>query len=442
MLKYLILITIYEVSTLHLKNNILYLIITIFITSLIFISGCSYLQDEKISESHTTPTTNIKTFDEPNFPQGFDHTKNLDSPSDVPDEIKVIWEAWKYIQDDYVDQESLDPKIMAEEAIKAMIASIGDPQTTYIKPEVLAGSFGDMYKGNFEGIGAHVTINSAGKIVIVAPIEGGPAKAAGIKSGDIILSVDGKSIEGLSLLEVVALIRGPKGSTVTIEVKHLAMQKNETIEIIRDVIVLPTVLLRSSEDDPYAHIRITNFYPNTNDQLKNILKNLEKRNYQGIILDLRGNPGGTLKAAIEVTSQFLEDGIVMYSIDGKGKRTDYKVLPEGLATKKPMVVLINRGSASSSEVLAGAIQDTNRGLIIGSRSYGKGGINILRQLSNKGGLYITIKYWFTPNGTRIHETGIQPDIIVTDSDPKIADINQLNKAKEELKKIITNKSEA
>ena len=132
----------------------------------------------------------------------------------------------------------------------------------------------------------------------------------------------------------------------------------------------------------------------------------------------------------------------MYSVDGKGKRINYNVIPKGLATKKPMVVLINRGSASSSEVLAGAIQDQNRGLIIGTRSYGKGGINILRQLSNKGGVYITTKYWFTPNGTRINETGIQPDIIVTDSDPKIADINQLNKAKQELKKIITNQSEA
>jgi len=427
---------------LHLKNNILYLSITVFSTLSIFISGCSYFQDEKISDTNSTPIINVKTFDQPDIPKGFDHTQNLDSPSDVPDEIKIIWEAWKYIQDDYVDQESLDPKIMAEEAIKAMIASIGDPQTSYIKPEVLTGSFGDMYKGNFEGIGAHVTVNSAGKIVIVAPIEGGPAKAAGIKSGDIILSVDGKSIEGLSLLEVVSLIRGPKGSTVILEVKHLAAQENETIEIIRDVIVLPTVLLRSTEDDPYAHIRITNFYPNTNDQLKDILSNLEKRDYQGIILDLRGNPGGTLKAAIEVSSQFLEDGIVMYSIDGKGNRTDYKVFSGGLATKKPMVVLINRGSASSSEVLAGAIQDRNRGIIIGSRSYGKGGINILRQLSNKGGVYITTKYWFTPNGTRINETGIQPDIIVTDSDPKTADINQLNKAKEELKKIISNKSEA
>ena len=426
----------------YLKNNILYLSITVFSTLSIFISGCSYFQNEKISDTNSAPIINVKTFDQPDIPKGFDHTQNLDSPSDVPDEIKIIWEAWKYIQDDYVDQESLDPKIMAEEAIKAMIASIGDPQTSYIKPEVLTGSFGDMYKGNFEGIGAHVTVNSAGKIVIVAPIEGGPAKAAGIKSGDIILSVDGKSIEGLSLLEVVSLIRGPKGSTVILEVKHLAAQENETIEIIRDVIVLPTVLLRSTEDDPYAHIRITNFYPNTNDQLKNILSNLEKRDYQGIILDLRGNPGGTLKAAIEVSSQFLEDGIVMYSIDGKGIRSDYKVFSGGLATKKPMVVLINRGSASSSEVLAGAIQDRNRGIIIGSRSYGKGGINILRQLSNKGGVYITTKYWFTPNGTRINETGIQPDIIVTDSDPKTADINQLNKAKEELKKIISNKSEA
>ena len=238
----------------YLKNNILYLSITVFSTLSIFISGCSYFQDEKISDTNSTPIINVKTFDQPDIPKGFDHTQNLDSPSDVPDEIKIIWEAWKYIQDDYVDQESLDPKIMAEEAIKAMIASIGDPQTSYIKPEVLTGSFGDMYKGNFEGIGAHVTVNSAGKIVIVAPIEGGPAKAAGIKSGDIILSVDGKSIEGLSLLEVVSLIRGPKGSTVILEVKHLAAQENETIEIIRDVLVLPTVILRSTEDDPYAHI--------------------------------------------------------------------------------------------------------------------------------------------------------------------------------------------
>ena len=425
-----------------LKNTSLYIFSALFITLSIFNSACSNFSNNKNETSPVTTITNTKTIDEPYFPKGYDHTKNLNSPSEVPDEIKIIWEAWKYLQDDYVEQNSLNPKIMAEEAVKAMIASVGDPQTSYIKPEVLTGSFGDMYKGNFEGIGAHVTANSAGKIVIVAPIEGGPAKAAGIKSGDIILSVNGKSIEGLSLLEVVALIRGPKGSTVMVEVKHLGKQDPETIEIIRDVIVLPTVLLRTAEDDPYAHIRITNFYPNTNDQLQKILKNLEKYNYQGIILDLRGNPGGTLKAAIEVTSQFLTDGIIMYSVDGKGNRTDYKVLPKGLATKKPLIVLINRGSASSSEVLAGAIQDRNRGIIIGTRSYGKGGINILRQLSNEGGVYITTKYWFTPNGTRINETGIQPDIIVSDSDLKTADINQLNTAKEELKKIINNESEA
>ena len=424
----------------YLKNNILYLLISIFTALAILMTGCFSLNTQKNNQNNTS--LDIKTFNEPNFPQGFDHTKSLDSPPNVPDEIKIIWEAWKYIQDDYVNQESLDPKIMAEEAVKAMIATVGDPHTSYIKPEVLSGSFGDMYKGNFEGIGAHVTINAAGKIVIVAPIEGGPAKAAGIKSGDIILSVDGKSIEGFSLLEAIVLIRGPKGSTVTLEVKHLASQQYQTIEIVRDVIVLPTVLLRSSEDDIYAHIRITNFYPNTPDQLKNILKKLDKTNNEGIILDLRDNPGGTLKAAIEVTSQFLDGGIVMYSVDGKGNRANYNVIPKGLSTKKPMVVLINRGSASSSEVLAGAIQDRNRGLIIGTRSYGKGGINVLRQLSNKGGVYITTKYWFTPNGTRINETGIQPDIIVTDSDPKVADINQLNKAKEELKKIIANQSKA
>jgi carboxyl-terminal processing protease len=283
-------------------------------------------------------------------------------------------------------------------------------------------------------------MNRAGKLIIVSPIDGSPAKAAGIRAGDIVLEVDGESLEGIGLMEAVALIRGPKGSVVTLLVKHLGDLDPVEIEITRGVILLPSIYLRSEPDDRYAHIRVTDFYPNTVTQLKETLKEVIDDGAQGLILDLRNNPGGTLDSVVDVASQFLDGGLVLYQMDGNGNRIDYSVRKGGIALDIPTVVLVNEGSASSSEVLVGALQDRGRATIIGSTTYGKGSVNHMRRLSNGGGLYITIGYWYTPLGRLIQEDGLKPDILVESRDPQTADIEQLKRAKSELD-LLTNYTE-
>ena len=372
------------------------------------------------------------TADAPEFPQVQPIETKLTPPADVPEDMKIVWESWQLLLQDFVDPSKLDPEAMSEQAIRGMLTVLGDTQTAYVRPEVLQGDFGDMFRGNFEGIGAHVSMNRAGKVVIIAPIAGSPAEAAGIRSGDIIVEVEGESLEGMSLLEAVALIRGPGGTTVTLLVKHLGALDPILIEVVRGVIVLESVLLRSEPGTAFAHVRLTNFYPNTIDQLREILLKAMEEGAKGLILDLRGNPGGTLDAAVEVASQFLDDGLVLYSISGNGSRTEWTVRKGGIAKDLPMVVLVNEGSASSSEVLAGALQDHNRAQVIGSKSFGKGSVNILRRLSNGGGLYITIAHWFTPLGRLIQDEGIIPDIEVVERDARDADVKQLKRAIEEL----------
>jgi carboxyl-terminal processing protease len=363
------------------------------------------------------------------------------APRDVPEELTIIWEAWQHLNEDYVDKSALDPEAFTEQAIRGMLTVLGDPQTSYVRPEVLAASFQDVFEGKFEGIGAHVDMNLAGKLLIVAPIAGSPAEAAGIRPGDTVLGVDGESIEGLSLLEAVARIRGPEGSLVRLLIKHLGAIDPVEITVRRGVIPLTSVYLRSQPGDRFAHIRISSFYPNTVDQLREIVLKAMEDGAEGLILDVRDNPGGTLDGVVDVTSQFLEEGLlVLYDINGEGRRQDWIVRPGGVAKDIPMVVLTNAGSASSSEVLVGALQDHNRAKVIGATSYGKGSVNILRRLSNGGGLYITISHWYTPLGRMIDHEGLVPDIEVVDRVARDADVKQLERAIEELGLIVGEKA--
>ena len=382
---------------------------------------------------------NVNGVDEPAFPHITQSEIVFDNPPDVPKDLAIIWETWKFLNQDYVDRRNLNPENMSEEAVKGMITSLGNRDMGYVPPNIMAGSFQDVFRGDFEGIGAHVQNNAKGKLVIISPIEGGPAKAAGIRSGDIILEVDGQSLEGLTVLESVAKIRGPKGSKVKLLVQHLGAIDPVVIEIVRGRIPLTSVLLRSKPGERFAHIRITNFYPNTVEQLKQIIDDTVRNGSEGMILDLRDNPGGTLDAVVDVASQFLKEGIVLYDINGYGRKNEWKVRQGGIATDIPLVVLVNNGSASSSEVLVGALQDHQRATVIGTSTYGKGSVNILRQLSNGGGLYITISHWYTPLGRMIQEKGLKPDIEITDRIQKEADIKQLNRAIQELKALIESK---
>ncbi len=375
----------------------------------------------------------------PYFPQVVPPDKPVARPDAVPQDLGVVWEAWSHLLRDYVDPSELNGEDFTERAIRGMLTVLGDPQTSYLSPEVLQGSFQDVFRGNFEGIGAHVNLNRDGKLVIISPIPGGPAEAAGIRAGDIILEADGESLEGLSLLEAVTKVRGPKGSTVQLLVKHLGALDPVLIPVVRDEIPLVSVQTRSQPDDRFAHIRITQFYPTTPDDLRDAVLEAMAGGAEGLILDVRDNDGGTLDSVVGIASLFLkpENDLVLYVEKGDGTRTNWPVrdgtqIIEGV----PMVMLINERSASSSEVLAGALQDHGRATIIGETSFGKGSVNILRQLSNGGGLYITIAHWHTPTGRLIHGEGITPDIEVTHRDAREQDIQQLRRAIEELTSMV------
>ena len=363
-----------------------------------------------------------------------------ETPKELPEDLKAIWEAWVLLNREYVDQEKLaDPDDFTEAAIRGMTSVLEDSGTYYLPPRVASTMRQDI-QGRFEGIGAHVNMNAAGKLLIVAPIEGSPAEEAGILAGDIILEVDGESIEGLSLMEAVSKIRGPRGTIVRLLVLHLGAIDPIEIPVRRGVIPLTSVRLRSDEGDRFAHIRITDLYANTPEQLRNTLQEVIDGGAEGLILDIRTNPGGILDATIQVTSEFLDDGLVMYSLDGDGNRINYEVRRGGIAKDIPMVVLINEFTASAPEIIAGALQDHGRATIIGATSFGKGSVNIPRELSNGGGISITIRKWYTPDGRLIDGEGVVPDIEVTHRDPQRADVMQLERAIEELEALLGHKT--
>lgn len=370
----------------------------------------------EVSRTDLSPSIEVVPLDEP-----------LEAPSEVPEELQAIWDVWAILTREHVDRSELDPEAFTEAAIRGMLSALGDPHTNYVRPEAFEIESGDL-QGKFEGIGANVSMRLDGKLQIVAPIKGSPAEAAGLRPADVILEVDGVSIVGLSLLEAVARIRGPRGSTVDLLILHLGSLDPEHIFVVRDVIPLESVLLRSEPGDRIAHIRITSFYADTAENLAASVREAIDGGAEALILDVRDNPGGLLQSVVDVTSQFLDEGLVLYEVDGAGRRTNWNVRDTGETIDVPMVVLTNEFSASASEILAGALQDYERATVVGATTFGKGSVNVLRRLSNDGGLYITFARWFTPLGRPIEGEGVIPDIEVADRDRQKAEATQLEKA--------------
>ena len=412
-----------------------FVLVAALFAALIWGAACGDPAEEETTEPSATAVATESdgqvTSSEPTLPEVMDPEIPLIAPSEVPEELKVIWEVWALLTREHVDRAKLDPVEATEAAIRGLIVPLGDTQTAYVSPEYMQTEAQDL-QGNFEGIGARVQTRLDGKLIIVSPIEGGPAEAAGIKAGDVILEVNGESIEGLSTLEAVTLIRGPRGTTVVLLVQHLGDIDPVEISIVRDKIPLESVLLRSRPGDEIAHIRLTDFYADTAEKLRQTINEVVDDGAKALIIDVRNNPGGLLSSAIDVTSQFLDNGLVLYEVDGSGRRTNFNVRHGGVATDIPMVVLTNEGSASASEILAGAIQDHDRALVIGAKTFGKGTVNAFRRLSNGAGLYMSVARYYTPAGRQIEDMGVEPDIEVTARDQQTADTDQLNKALEVL----------
>jgi carboxyl-terminal processing protease len=318
--------------------------------------------------------------------------------------LGVVGQAWDIIFRDYVDKDKLDAEALAQGAIRGMVEALDDPYTAYLDATAYELNQRDL-EGKFEGIGAHVAAQD-GQVVIIAPIAGSPAEKAGIRAGDVILEVDGQSIAGMSLVEVVLIVQGPRGTTVTLSVLHEGETEPEVIEIVRAEIEMPSVRFEMMDD--IAYINITNFSERTAEELSPVLEEVN-RQASGIILDLRSNPGGLLSTVVAVTSFFLKEGVVLDVVDNEGNSSAYKVEPGRVATDLPVVVLVNEYSASGSEVLAGALQDYGRAVIAGKKTYGKGSANQMFGLEDGSALYITYARWLTPKGRLIEGEGLPPD---------------------------------
>ncbi|MBA7660155.1 putative CtpA-like serine protease [subsurface metagenome] len=327
------------------------------------------------------------------------------TPPGLEEGLDSIAEAWDVIVNDYVDKDRLDTDTLSQAAIKGMMEALDDPYSAYLDAETYQLSLSDL-AGKFEGIGAYVAVKDE-QIMIIAPIADSPAAEAGIKAGDIILEINGRAASEMSLVEAVLYIRGPKGTSVMLLILHQGETEPEEIEIVRAEIEVPSVYFEMKGD--IAYINITYFSERTNEELSPVLQSITQEAATGIILDLRSNPGGLLQTVVDVASRFLKEGVVVDVVDNQGKHTTSTVKPKGITTDLPLVVLVDSYSASGSEVLAGALQDYARATIAGTRTYGKGSVNILYQLKDGSGLYLTTARWLTPNGRPIEGEGIDPD---------------------------------
>lgn len=308
-------------------------------------------------------------------------------------------------------------------ALKGMLQGL-DPHSTFMTPEEYK-EMQETTSGEFFGVGIEISLEN-GQVVVVAPIEDTPAFRAGLQSGDVILLIDGQPTQELSLQEVVSRIRGAKGSEVELSILHNNSKTPQTVRITRDAI--PVVSVKSKQlEDGYYWVRLTRFSERTTEELKEALKQAEKESaasggLKGLVLDLRSNPGGLLDQAVNVSDVFLDNGVIV-SIKGRegGVQRTHTARKQADDVAVPMVVLINAGSASASEIVAGALRDQKRALILGERSFGKGSVQNIIPLSDGSGLKLTVALYYTPNGSSIQAEGIVPDFEVIFEPPRTED---------------------
>jgi len=341
--------------------------------------------------------------------------------------FEPFWETWNYVNEQFVDQ-PVDHTLMMRGAIDGMLASLGDPHTSYMDPEIFQQQNAPL-QGEYEGIGAWVDV-SGEFLIIISPMPGSPAEAAGLKPDDQVIAVDGEDMTGIEGNLVLRRILGEAGTDVTLTIFRPSSNESFDVTITRQKITIPSVTGEMLEND-IAYVQLINFGDKTHQDLKKILRDLLKEKPVGLILDLRNNGGGYLNTAIDVTSEFVNQSPIMYEVFGDGERITYKAKPNGLATDIPLVVLINEGTASASEITAGAIQDYERGVLVGKTSYGKGSVQNWVTLQNdQGAIRVTIARWLTPNERQINELGLTPDIEVeiTEEDIEAERDAQLEKA--------------
>jgi len=329
-----------------------------------------------------------------------------------PKDFHLFWQAWSLIERNFVDQDVLESKELTYGAIEGLLESLGDiGHTRFLTPEERQEQR-TAIQGRIEGIGAEVTMRD-GRITIVTPIDGGPAQQAGLRPGDVVVSVDGEDVSGQDLQDVVDKVRGPAGTTVTIVIFRPDEQRFHEYTITRASVQVRNVRWEMLPDAGVAHIRISQFAGGVTDDLRTALTEARAQGATGVVLDLRNNPGGLLDQAIGVTSEFLGEGTILLEENRDGDRRSYTVRSGGLWTDMPVVVLINRGSASGSEVVAGALQDHQRATLVGERTFGTGTVLSTFQLDDGSAMLLAVANWLTPSGRQIKGNGIEPDVAIS-----------------------------
>lgn len=330
---------------------------------------------------------------------------------EIPAEFSTFWEAWSFLNEQFYGNIPPDQERVYG-AIKGMVASFDDQHTSFIDP-VRAAIISENMQGSFSGIGATVRMDETGRLIIVDPMLDQPAFKAGLRPEDVVVSIDGETLEGLSLYEAVSLIRGPVDSTVVLTILREDTPEPFEVPITRAKIELEVVEARLLEEaEGLGYVRLTQFSNGASEKVSEAIEDLLSKGVTALILDLRSNPGGLLSEAVDVGSLFIEEGpIVVEKLKG-GEEKVFEAKRPNPVFELPIVVLVNEGSASASEIVAGAIQDTGRGQVIGQQTFGKGSVQLPHHLSDGSELRVTIAEWLTPSGRQIHGEGITPDVVV------------------------------
>ncbi len=339
------------------------------------------------------------------------HPHQITQATGQPAEFGTFWQTWEIVHDHFVDRAALDATELEYGAIRGMVAALDDPgHTTFMTPAELARQRSDI-SGKFTGIGAYLGVKQ-GLPMIVSPFEGSPAERAGVRAGDIIMEIDGQDATRWSMSDIVDSIRGKEGTEVILTLLRPDDGQSLEIAITRGEITVPAATWAMVSGTEVAMIRLSQFSANANKELSTAIREAKAAGATSLIVDVRNNPGGLLEQAIRVTSQFLGSGNVLQQEDAQGHRQAFPVKKGGLALEIPLVVLINPGSASSAEIFAGAIQDHQRGLVVGETTFGTGTVLEPFTLDDGSGLLLGTSQWLTANGRRIRKQGIEPDVTV------------------------------
>jgi carboxyl-terminal processing protease len=352
------------------------------------------------------------------------------TPADQQALFAPFWETWDLVHENYVDQ-PIDDLGLMRGAISGMLAALGDAHTTYMTPDEFQQA-NESLEGEYEGIGAWVDVTGE-YVIIVSAMRGSPAYQAGLQPNDTVIAVNGEDMTGIPGDLVLQRILGPAGTDVTLTIQREDKEPFD-VTITRDNIVVPMTEYEML-DNNVGYVALLTYGDNSTEQLRAAIQDLLSQGAEGLVFDLRNNGGGYLNTAIEVVSEFIGEGVVMYEQYGDGETYSYEAIPGGMATEIPMVVLVNAGTASASEITAGAIQDYDRAPLVGETTYGKGSVQNWTALSDDaGGVRITIARWLTPDGRQISKVGLEPDYVVEMTEEDYAEglDPQLDKAVEVL----------